>query len=260
MRLRTGIPIAVLAGLGVFPLSNPAAAQGQLPGVYVQGATLETRRPSSGEGASSETAPATEAAKDSGGDAGGVPLEQIGSAVTVVTGAQLQAQQIRHAADALRSLPGVAVGRTGSSAGVTQVRIRGAEGNHTLVLIDGIDAGDNALGEFDFAGLLAEDIERIEIIRGPQSGIYGSKAIGGVINIITKTGNGPFTASVRTEGGSLGTYDVSGRVSGGDDRAWFSASAQRRGAQFFNWSETGSEEDPWRNTTFALKGGVTLLK
>jgi len=260
MRLRTGIPIAVLTGLGVFPLSNPAASQGQLPGVYVQGATLETRRPSSGKGASSETAPPPEAANDGGGDAGGVPLEQIGTAVTVVTGAQLQAQQIRHAADALRSLPGVAVSRTGSSAGVAQVRIRGAEGNHTLVLIDGIDAGDNAIGEFDFASLLADDIERIEIIRGPQSGLYGSKAIGGVINIVTKTGKGPFTASVRAEGGSLGTHDVSGRVSGGNDRAWFYASAQQRGAQFFNWSETGSEEDPWRNTTLTLKGGATLAK
>src|SRR6185503_16980023 len=147
-----------------------------------------------------------------------------------------------------------------SSAGVAQVRIRGAEGNHTLVLIDGIDAGDNAIGEFDFASLLADDIERIEIIRGPQSGLYGSKAIGGVINIVTKTGKGPFTASVRAEGGSLGTHDVSGRVSGGNDRAWFYASAQQRGAQFFNWSETGSEEDPWRNTTLTLKGGATLAK
>ncbi|HEY1244156.1 MAG TPA: TonB-dependent receptor [Hyphomicrobiaceae bacterium] len=235
-------------------------AQTQLPGIYVQGATLEAPRPSSGKGAPGSTAAADDAREGSGGDSEGVPLEQVGSAVTVVTGAQLQAQQIRHAADALRSLPGVAVSRTGSLAGVTQVRIRGAEGNHTLVLIDGIDAGDNALGEFDFASLLAEDIERIEIIRGPQSGLYGSKAVGGVINIVTKTGKGPLTASLRTEGGSLGTYDVSGRVSGGNDRAWFYASAQRRGAQFFNWSETGSEDDPWRSTTLTLKGGVTLLE
>jgi vitamin B12 transporter len=260
--MRSSCKFAVpLAGLCISLSSSAGLAQGQLPGIYVQGATLEAPRPSSGKGAPSSTAGAAEAKEGGGGgDAEGVPLEQIGSAVTVVTSAQLQAQQIRHAADALRSLPGVAVSRTGSSAGFTQVRIRGAEGNHTLVLIDGIDAGDNALGEFDFASLLVEDIERIEIIRGPQSGLYGSKAIGGVINIITKTGKGPFTATVRTEGGSLGTYDVSGRVSGGSDRAWFYASAQQRGAQFFNWSETGSEEDPWRNTTLTFKGGFTLLK
>jgi vitamin B12 transporter len=239
--------------------SSAGLAQSELPGIYVQGATLEAPSPSPGQGAPGGTAAADEG-KGGSGAAEGVPLEQIGSAVTVVTGAELEAQQIRHAADALRSLPGVSVSRTGSSSGLTQIRIRGAEGNHTLVLIDGIDAGDTALGEFDFSSLLTEDIERIEIVRGPQSGLYGSKAIGGVINIVTKTGKGPFTASVRAEGGSLGTHDVSGRVSGGSDRAWFYASAQQRGAQFFNWSETGSEDDPWRNTTLSLKGGATLLK
>ena len=136
-------------------------------------------------------------------DAGGVPLDKIGSAVTVVTGDQLRAQQVRHAADALRSLPGVNVSTTGGPAGPTQVRLRGAEGNHTLVMIDGIEANATAAGEFDFAHLMTDDIERIEVIRGPQSGLYGSKAIGGVINIITKDGKGPFTASVRAEGGAL---------------------------------------------------------
>ncbi len=252
--------VALASGLCVFLPSTAVLAQTQLPGIYVQGATLEAPRASTRKGGEPGE-PAPDSAKGAEeGEASGVPLDTIGSAVTVVTGAQLQAQQIRHAADALRSLPGVAVNRTSSPSSFTQVRIRGAEGNHTLVLIDGIDAGENAGGEFDFSSLLVEDIERIEVIRGPQSGLYGSKAIGGVINVITKTGKGPFTASVRTEGGSLGTYDVSGRVSGGNDRAWFYASAQRRGAQFLNWSETGSEEDPWRNTTLSLKGGVTLLK
>jgi vitamin B12 transporter len=259
MRSSAKSAFAVVSGFCSLLPSSAGVAQTQLPGIYVQGATLEARRPSSGTGAAGNAA-STDGDKQGSSDAEGVPLEQIGSAVTVITGAQLQAQQARHAADALRSLPGVAVSRTGSPASTTQVRIRGAEGNHTLVLIDGIDAGDTAIGEFDFASLLAEDIDRIEIIRGPQSGLYGSKAIGGVINIVTKTGKGPFTASVRTEGGSLGTHDVSGRVSGGNDRAWFYASAQQRGAQFFNWSESGSEDDPWRNTTLTLKGGVTFAK
>ena len=136
-------------------------------------------------------------------DVGGVPLDKIGSAVTVVTGEQLRAQQIRHAGDALRSLPGVAVSRSGGYGSKTQVRIRGAEGNHTLVLIDGIEANGTSDGEFDFSDLSAEDIERIEVIRGPQSGLYGSNAIGGVINVITKGGKGPLTASVRIEGGAL---------------------------------------------------------
>src|SRR5262245_40632126 len=113
MRSRTGIPSAVLMGLAVLFVSNPALSQCQLRGIYVQAATLETQRGSSPKGASSEAAPAPGEAK--GGDADGVPLETTGSAATVVTGAQLRAQQVRHAADALRSLPGVAVSRTGSS-------------------------------------------------------------------------------------------------------------------------------------------------
>jgi vitamin B12 transporter len=259
MRLRTGIQFAVLPGLGLSAFATPAISQVELPGIQVEGAALAGKsapRASPQPGSEAPPRPA-DAPSDT---VGGIPFDKVGSAVTVITGEQLRAQQVRHAADALRSLPGVAVSRTGSSSGVTQVRIRGAEGNHTLVLIDGIDAGDNAIGEFDFSSLLVEDIERIEIIRGPQSGLYGSKAIGGVINIITKTGKGPFTASVRSEGGSLGMYDVSGRMSGGNNRAWFYASAQRRGARSFNWSETGSEEDPWRNSTLSFKGGVTLLK
>ena len=256
MRSRTRHAIALALGLGFLLPSSAGLAQIQLPGIYVKGATLEAPRASPG----TETPagqPTTVEGTD--GDVGGVPLEKIGSSVSVVTGEQLRAQQVRHAADALRSLPGVSVSRTGGLGSLTQVRIRGAEGNHTLVLIDGIDAGDNAIAEFDFANLLTEDIERIEIIRGPQSGLYGSKAIGGVINIVTKGGKGPFTAAVRLEGGAFGTVDLSGRVSGGSERAWFFAAAQQRSSQFFNIAEMGSEEDPWRNTTVTLKGGVTIM-
>ena len=230
-----------------------------LPEVTVQGATLEAKRatpPKAGPAQSTAAEPSQQPSSD---DIGGVPLDKIGSAVTVVTGEQLRAQQIRHAGDALRSLPGVSVNRSGGYGSKTQVRIRGAEGNHTLVLIDGIEANGTSDGEFDFSDLSAEDIERIEVIRGPQSGLYGSKAIGGVINVITKGGKGPLTASVRMEGGAYGTSDIAARISGGNDKAWFAASAQERRAQFFNIARSGSEEDPARQTTLALKGGVTVM-
>ena len=143
----------------------------------------------------------------------GVPAYTVGNAVTVVTGEELRARQIRHAAEALRSLPGVSVSRSGGFGNLTQVRIRGAEGNHTLVLIDGIEANNTADGEFDFSNLSADDIERIEIIRGPMSGLYGSNAVGGVINIITRRGQGPLTLTVRTEGGSHGHHGRRRRAS-----------------------------------------------
>ena len=171
-----------------------------------------------------------------------IPADTVGSAVTVVTGEELRAQQVRTAVDALRSLPGVAVSRSGGIGNFTQVRIRGAEGNHTLVLVDGIEANNIADGEFDFSNLSAEDIERIEVIRGPMSGLYGSNAVGGVINIITRRGKGPLTVTVRSEGGSFGTRDMAVRAAGGNDNAHLAVSYHWRDTDGFNISPSGRRE------------------
>ena len=138
--------------------------------------------------------------------------KSVGSAVTVITSEELERRQVRLVSDVLRDVPGVAVSRSGGAGTFTQVRMRGAEANQTLVLIDGVEVNNPAGGsEFDFATLLASDVERIEVLRGPQSALYGSDAIGGVINIITKSapGNG---ASFQASGeyGSFGTSQLSG--------------------------------------------------
>jgi vitamin B12 transporter len=244
-----------LAALIALP-ANGAAQTIQLPGISVEGATLEARpiaRPAPPPGATDTGPPSAT------GDQSGIPREKIGTAVTVITAEDLRAQQVRYVADALRGLPGVSVNRSAGPGNFTQVRIRGAEANHTLVMIDGIEANATSDGDFDFATLLTDDIERIEVLRGPQSGLYGSKAIGGVINIITKSGKGPLTATVRAEGGAYGTGDFAARVSGGSDRAWFAASVQNRASLYFNNAPIGSEQDPWRNLTLALRGGVMLM-
>src|SRR5690606_27946328 len=187
-------------------------------------------------------------------------LAHLGTAVTVVTGEDLQRQQIRHAADALRSLPGVSVNRTGSPAGLTQVRIRGAEHNHTLVLIDGIEANAGSDGGFDFSDLMTEVIERIEVIRGPQSALYGSNAVGGVINITTRSGKGPLTVTARAEGGSFGTLGGAVRAAGGSDRAWGALALQHQGSRGFNLAPEGllGEDDGFRITSFSATGGAVL--
>ncbi|HRN86961.1 MAG TPA: TonB-dependent receptor, partial [Hyphomicrobium sp.] len=251
-------------------VTGPAGAQTvtNLDDIVVEGATVEKPKTTISTGQSqgaAVTGPPALTESPTGDGIGtatvtGVPAKQIGSAVTVVTGEQLKAQQVRHAADALRSLPGVSVSRTGSPGGLTQIRIRGAEGNHTLVMIDGIDASAASANEFDWSNLLAEDIDRIEVIRGGQSGIYGSKAIGGVINIITKGGKGPLTLSAKTEFGSYGTRDVSTRASGGTDQFWLALSAGYREQNGFNWSIYGQEKDPWDNTTLNVRGGFTIMK
>ena len=114
-----------------------------------------------------------------------LPADRIGSSVTVLDETMLERRQVRQVSDVLRDVPGIAVGHV---SGQTQIRIRGAEANHTLVLIDGIEVSDPFVGEFDFSGLIADEAARIEVLRGQQSAIYGSDAIGGVIQYITLTG------------------------------------------------------------------------
>lgn len=259
--------LLVTMSMGLIPLgTGRVAAQIQLPGVVVSGGTLsgqtEKQSPQPG-GPRQQSAPGNESeladATDSGNETVGIPTGKIGSAVSVVTNAELRARQVRHAADAIRSLPGVHVSATGGFAGLTQVRMRGAEGNHTLVLIDGIEANATNGGEFDFSDLLTDDIERIEVIRGGHSGIYGSKAIGGVINIVTKGGRGPIRVETSGEVGGLDTKAGAVRIAGGTDRFWLSASAQHRSSDGFNISERGPENDPWSVRSLALRGGASLL-
>ena len=137
--------------------------------------------------------------------------DQIGGAVTVLSPEVLERRQLRDVSEILRDVPGVAVSRI---PGQTQVRLRGTEGNHTLVLIDGIEVSDPFAGEFDFGSLIADDAARVEVLRGQQSALYGSDAIGGVIHYMTSTGREAPGASVRIEGGSFGAINAAGRIAG----------------------------------------------
>ncbi len=143
-------------------------------------------------------------------------LSQAGSAISVITAEEIAQASPKSPVDVLRRVPGVSLNETGGPGSTTTVRIRGAESSQTLVLIDGIRVNDPSTdsGEFDFSNLAAVDIERIEVLRGPQSAIYGSDAIGGVINIITRKGQGAPRFSVGVEGGSYGTVAGRAAVSG----------------------------------------------
>ncbi|MFN9849600.1 MAG: TonB-dependent receptor plug domain-containing protein [Alphaproteobacteria bacterium] len=137
--------------------------------------------------------------------------DRIGGSVTVLSPEILERRQLRDVSDILRDVPGAAVSRI---PGQTQVRLRGTEGNHTLVLIDGIEVSDPFAGEFDFGSLIADDAARVEVLRGQQSALYGSDAIGGVIHYMTSTGREAPGASVRIEGGSFGAFSAAGRIAG----------------------------------------------
>ncbi|HYB22275.1 MAG TPA: TonB-dependent receptor, partial [Solirubrobacteraceae bacterium] len=154
------------------------------------------------------------------------PELDVASSVTVVTAADIELRQERTFADVLKDIPGLNVVQTGGPGGVTSVFMRGTNSNHTKMLIDGIDVSDpsNSSGAFDFGQLLTQDIERVEVLRGPQSGLYGSDAIGGVINVITKSGNGPAQFSGALEGGTFDTFNQAGTMSGSQDALHYSAS------------------------------------
>ena len=187
--------------------------------------------------------------------------EAVGSAVTVITGEQIAKSQSRIVSEILREVPGLAVNRSGTVGSFTQIRIRGAEGNHTLVRIDGIEVNDPSGGsEFDFGSLRAADIERIEVLRGPQSALYGSDAIGGVINIITKRGQGPATAHLDLESGSFRTGQVAAGVRGGRHGFHYSVGASgftTEGISAAPKSEGNREADGNENRTVNIKFGVT---
>lgn len=152
----------------------------------------------------------------------GVPQKQYGGSASFISAIDLALRQTRSVSDVLRDVPGLAVNRSGGVGSSTQIRMRGAEANHTLVLIDGIEASDPYQGEFDFATLIADDVASIEVLRGQQSALYGSDAIGGVISYRTASGADAPGLRGRIEGGSFGTVNTAlryGGVSGGFDYA-----------------------------------------
>ena len=159
----------------------------------------------------------------------------------------------------MRSVPGVFVSQTSVPGSITQIRIRGAEANHTLVIIDGIEVSDvGNSSEFDFAHLQTSEIERIEIIRGPQSALFGSDAIGGVINITTKKGNkeDSFTVASSIEGGSFDTAVINASVRNGTDWYHLSVFGSNYRASGENIAREGSEKDGYRKTSVGLTAGL----
>src|SRR4029077_746547 len=148
-----------------------------------------------------------------------VPIEasKTGSSVTVMTGDEARSSGFTQLADVMRTFPGVAVNQSGSRGSLTQFRVRGTEANHLLVMIDGVPANAVGDGEYNFADIPLDDIQRIELLRGPQSGLYGANAQSGVLTIETKSGRG------------LTTPEFNQRVEGGPQRSAVGSATFRGG-------------------------------
>ncbi|MEO8335844.1 MAG: TonB-dependent receptor [bacterium] len=161
---------------------------------------------------------------------------RVPASMSVVTGEQLRREGITTVSDALRQVPGVAVVQTGSFGGQTSLFIRGGESKFAKVLIDGVPVND-AGGAFDFSTLSTDNLDRIEIVRGPASVLYGSDAMAGVIQLFTRPGSGRTRVELSGRGGGFGSYDADGAVRGGTDVLTYSLAGARHstdGIQTFN--------------------------
>ena len=153
-----------------------------------------------------------------------VPVAATTATVTVLRGADLRARGVARVADALREVPGVHVVQSGSFGGATSLFLRGGQSSYTKVLIDGVPANLPG-GTFDWAFLTTDNIDRIEIVRGPASVLYGSDAVSGVVQIFTRRGGHGVTPSASLRGGTYSTLDGDVGVSGGSTQLGFSLDA-----------------------------------
>lgn len=196
--------------------------------------------------------------------AGHVPLTRssLGSSVTVLDEDELRARQLESTGDALRAVPGLTVSRSGGRGSVTSVFPRGGESDFTLVMVDGIRLNDLG-GAFDAAHLPLFDLQQIEVIRGPQSSTYGSDAIGGVVQLVTRRG-GPPRADGVLEGGSFGTLRANATAAGTTGRLHWGSGIERLESDGFTGVAPGTAEtvsnDDYRRTDGTLSLGYDAAR
>lgn len=185
-----------------------------------------------------------------------IQRSQIPASVTVITAGDIEERHASSVSDLLRDIPGIDVARQGGTGKMTSVFIRGAKSEHTLVLIDGMRVNSPTSGGFDFADLTVNDIERIEIIRGPLSTLYGSDAIAGVIQIFTKKAK-TSSVSASLEGGSYGTTKEAVSLGVKRDILDMNIAASHLDTEGFSVFKAGSEKDGYQNTAVSARLGKT---
>jgi vitamin B12 transporter len=187
-------------------------------------------------------------------------LDHIGQQVTVIDGAEIKARQSVVVSDLLAATPGVSFSRNGGVGGSTSLRIRGAETDQTVVVIDGVKLNDpsGTGGGYNFANLLIGDIDHIEVLRGAQSTLWGSQAIGGVVNITTAQPTEAFEGSVMLEAGSMNTGSAQVGVGGKTDRVSWRLAGGYYTTDGVSSYRFGKEDDGYHNSNLSGRMKVTL--
>jgi len=183
-------------------------------------------------------------------------VSETTSEVVVITKEEIENSGAKFIPDVLRLVSEVMVRQTGGVGHDASVLLRGGSSSNTLVLIDGVKVNSTTTGGYDFSGISVEDIERIEIVKGPQSTIYGSEAMAGVINIITKRGKGKAKIDASLEGGSHGTYNPSLGISGGTDTYDYRITTAYYRTEGISAARNGTEDDGYRQALVSGKFGL----
>ncbi|PQA86753.1 TonB-dependent receptor plug domain-containing protein [Hyphococcus luteus] len=186
-------------------------------------------------------------------------IEQLGDAVSIIDAAAIELQQLTTLDEALERAPGVAITRSGGVGQNTQVRMRGFTSKHVLVMIDGVKINNpsEADNQFGIDHLFLDNVERVEVLRGPQSGVYGADAVAGVINVVTKRPEGPLELRGSGMYGSNDTYEVSAGAQGGNDLFGLSGLVSyydTEGISLSSRAPGNVERDGYDNLTAQMRG------
>ncbi len=189
--------------------------------------------------------------------------DQALASVSVIDRAEIERKQAQTVTELLESTPGLTVVNNGGRGKATSISLRGTSSDQVLVLIDGIKVGSATLGSTAFEHLAVDQIERIEVVRGPRSSLYGSEAIGGVVHIFTRKGEQGFNPRFSVGAGSDSAREVTLGASGGNDKGWYNLSVSDFRTDGFNAKQEGtygynSDDDGYDNRSYALSGGYQL--
>ena len=258
---RVGVTVAVMAGVCLLTIHPASSAETR---------SVEAQPAGTTSGPSTTAGETPEAARLEETDEVVVsatksrqPISHVTSAVEIITGEQMQQRKLRSVADALRLAEGATLFSFGGPGTLANVRLRGSSTEQVLVLIDGVPVNSATAGSYNFANLTTDNIERMEILRGNQSMMWGSQAMGGVINITTKRGRGPLNVGGFMEYGSFVSLREGGAVSGQKGLVDFSATLSRwdiTNISAVNYRRGATERDPFRNWQGSGRLGLDLPK
>ena len=191
-------------------------------------------------------------------------VDETLASVTVITREQIEQQQARSVTDVLTGLAGISISNNGGAGKVSSLFLRGASSSQVLFLVDGIKVGSVTTGTTPFQNIPIELVDRIEVVRGPRSSLYGSEAIGGVIQIFTRKGGGYMTPFASVGGGRYDSYDMSAGISGGGESGWYNLSLNKSKTEGFDSCENQfmggcfniePDDDRYKNTSGSVQAG-----